>query len=324
MPLSPEPTVPPVLLIAWRRPDTTREVLEAVRSARPSHLFVAVDGPDDTARPGESDAVAATIEAIESGIDWPCRVERRYSRTNLGCRRGVSEAIDWFFSQVDEGIILEDDCVPHPDFFPYCGELLERFRDEPRVLCISGDNSAGVMPRRGRSYAFVRYPQIWGWATWRRAWQLYDRDLHRYRSARDGTEWRRLVPHAFERQVTADRLDRLLATGEPDTWDYQWMATVILHRGLSIHPSANLVSNVGFGESATHTSADDNPRAAAPTHAILPLAHPSRIRLDRATSHELFLRTQMSEAKRRANSPLRRALKRLRRRLRRLRRPRRP
>lgn len=291
--------VPAVLLIAWRRPDTTRQVLEALRIARPARLFVAVDGPDDEARPGEQDAVAATIATIEAGVDWPCDLRRRYSSENLGCRRGVRSAIDWFFSEVEEGIILEDDCVPGTEFFDYCAELLERYRQDPRVLCISGTNVADVRPTRGRSYGYVRYPQIWGWATWRRAWDLYDRDLDRYAAARGDGSWERAVPDPFQREVFSRILDRLRTTGEPDTWDYQWAATVLLEGGLSIHPMANLVRNVGFGDGATHTTEAGHAFADVAATSILPLRHPRRIRLDRRLDRRLFLKTQVSENARR-------------------------
>lgn len=158
--------IPPVLLIAWRRPEHVKRVLSALSVVRPSRLFLAVDGPDEAARPGEATQVATTIELIESSITWDCDVKRRYATENQGCRRGVSAAIDWFFEQVDEGIILEDDIVPHADFFGYCRDLLSRYRDEPTVMCISGDNSANVWwGSRSSSYSFVRWPQIWGWAT---------------------------------------------------------------------------------------------------------------------------------------------------------------
>ena len=129
----------PLLLIAWRRPHTLRQVIDAIRPVEPTRLFVACDGPSPE-RPGEAEKVAATRAVIEHEINWPCKIERLYSDVNQGCRLGVSRAITWFFEQVEEGIILEDDCVPHPDFFLYCTTLLERYRHDTRVWCISGNN----------------------------------------------------------------------------------------------------------------------------------------------------------------------------------------
>ncbi len=282
------------MLIAWRRPKTTAHVMTAIRAVRPAQLFIAVDGPDEEQRPGEAAKVSATIKTIEQQIDWPCHVERRYSTTNLGCRVGVTGAIDWFFEHVDEGIILEDDCVPHPEFFPYCAELLERFRDSPQVMCISGDNSAAVTPKGSPSYSFIRYPQIWGWATWRRAWNAYDRDLLRYQQARADGTWNKLVPDTLERKTFERVLNRMVERGEPDSWAYPWAATLLLEKGLSVHPAVNLISNVGFGENATHTTASSHPRADAAVAPILPLRHRSVIRLERATSRQVFLATQVS------------------------------
>jgi hypothetical protein len=304
-------STPAVLLIAWRRPETTAQVMAAISSARPSRFFVAIDGPDENLRPGETAKVQATIDQIERLIDWPCRVERQYSVNNLGCRASVTSAIDWFFQNVDEGIILEDDCVPHPEFFPYCGELLERFRHSTQVMCISGDNSARVATPGPASYSFIRYPQIWGWATWRRAWDRYDRDLMSYQQARADGTWRRAVPHAFERETFERVLDRIVECGEPDTWDYQWAATLLLERGLSVHPAINLITNVGFGESATHTTVRSDPRAAVATAPIFPVQHRTAVRLNKRTSRAVFLSTQVSQqeaAKSRARRLVRRAL----------------
>lgn len=291
------PAVPPVLLLAWRRPETTVQVMEAIRDARPERLFIAVDGPSEHLRTGEADRVAETIRAIEQRIDWPCEVSRRYSAANRGCRVGVSDGIDWFFENVEEGIILEDDCVPHHEFFTYCADLLSRFRDIDRVMCISGDNSAQIPLPGAASYSFVRYPQVWGWATWRSAWRRYDRNLADYCQARRSGTWERLVPDAFERATFERTLDRLAAHGEPDTWDYQWAATLLLNRGLSVQPRSNLVRNIGFGDQATHTTGALHPRANAATTSILPLVHPRRTRLHKRVSREVFLRTQISQRK---------------------------
>lgn len=306
---------PPVLLLAWRRPETTRAVMESLRNARPSSLFIAVDGPAEHLRAGEAKKVHSTIEVIERSIDWPCHVQRKYSKINLGCRVGVTSAIDWFFSSVSEGIILEDDCVPHIDFFGYCSELLDRFRNSNQVMCISGDNSAGVPVIGSASYSFIRFPQIWGWATWRRAWKLYDRDLSRYQEARRNGTWEKRVPDEFQRAAFTPILDQLAKRGEPDTWDYQWAATLLLEGGLSIHPRVNLVSNVGFGGDATHTTTSTHPRAQIPVHPILPLHHRAVLRLHRRTNRDVFLATQVpakAAAAARRRSLYRRALNRAR------------
>jgi len=153
---------PPLLLIAWRRPHTLRHVLTAIRSVAPAKIYIACDGPSSD-RPGEAEKVAATRIVIDQEIDWPCQIIRRYSEKNQGCRLGVSNAISWFFDNEEEGIILEDDCVPHPDFFPCCSELLARYRDDERVWCISGSNFQDDQWRGVGSYYFSRYNHCWGW-----------------------------------------------------------------------------------------------------------------------------------------------------------------
>lgn len=286
---------PPILIVAWNRPTHARTVIEAVRAARPDSIFLAVDGPDELARPEDSSRIEQTIKSLESAIDWPCEVNRRYSEMNAGCRRGVASAIDWFFGAVESGIILEDDCVPSPAFFPYCARLLEKYKHDEQIMCISGDNSAHVQPSDGSDYSFVRYPQIWGWATWRRAWERYDRDLARYSSARQDGRWESLVPDSLERQTLERIFDRLVDEGRPDTWDYQWVATMLLDQGLSIHPSANLITNIGFGPDATHTRNPDNLRAGVPAVALFPFNYRKLAALDVEVSHQLFMATQVGQ-----------------------------
>ena len=243
----------PVLLLTWRRPHTLRQVIDAIRPVAPTRLFVACDGPNPE-RPGEAEKVAATRQVIEQEIDWPCQIERFYSDVNQGCRLGVSRAITWFFDQVEEGIILEDDCVPHPDFFPYCQTLLDRYRCDTRVWCISGSNFQKGQLRGDGSYYFSRYNHCWGWASWRQCWQQYDGELNQWLSLRDSG----LLQTVFEDPTELAYWQRiwqlLLDTGKPDSWAYCWTFTCLANGGLTALPNRNLVSNVGFGDDATHTT----------------------------------------------------------------------
>ena len=243
----------PLLLIAWRSPHTLRQVIDAIRPVAPTRLFVACDGPNPE-RPDEAEKVAATRAVIEHEIDWPCQIERLYSDGNRGCRLGVSRAITWFFEQVEEGIILEDDCVPHPDFFPYCTTLLERYRHDTRVWCISGNNFQNGQWRGDGSYYFSRYNHCWGWASWRRCWQHYDADLSQWPALRDSGLLDTIFEDPLERHYWSGIWQRLLDTGEPDSWAYRWTFTCLANSGLTALPNHNLVSNVGFGEDATHTT----------------------------------------------------------------------
>ena len=243
----------PVLLIAWRRPQTLRQVINAIRTVAPTRLFVACDGPNPN-RPGEAEKVAATRDVIEQEIDWPCQIEKLYSDVNQGCRLGVSRAITWFFEHVEEGIILEDDCVPHPDFFSYCATLLERYRHDTRVWCISGNNFQNGQLRGDGSYYFSRYNHCWGWASWRRCWQHYDGDLSQWPALRESGLLDTIFEDPLERKYWSAIWQRLVDEGKPDSWAYRWTFTCLANGGLTTLPNRNLVSNVGFGDDATHTT----------------------------------------------------------------------
>jgi hypothetical protein len=242
----------PVLLITWRRPHTLRQVIDAIRPVAPTCLFVACDGPNPD-RPGEAEKVAASRHVIEQEIDWPCHIERLYSDENQGCRLGVSRAITWFFEQVEEGIILEDDCVPHPDFFPYCATLLERYRHDERLWCISGNNFQNGQWRGDGSYYLSRYNHCWGWASWRRCWQHYDAELSQWPALRDSGLLFTIFEDPVERKYWTRIWQRLVDEGKPDSWAYRWTFTCLVNSGLTALPNRNLVSNVGFGEDGTHT-----------------------------------------------------------------------
>ena len=245
--------ITPLLLLCWRRPHTLRQVIDAIRPVAPTRLYVACDGPSPE-RPGEAEKVAATRAVIEYEIDWPCQIERLYSDVNQGCRLGVSRAITWFFEQVEEGIILEDDCVPHPGFFSYCTTLLERYRNDTRVWCISGNNFQNGQWRGEGSYYFSRYNHCWGWASWRRCWKHYDAELSQWPALRDSSLLATVFETPLERNYWSRIWQHLVDEGKPDSWAYRWTFTCLANGGLTALPNRNLVSNVGFDEDATHTT----------------------------------------------------------------------
>ena len=190
----------------------------------------------------------------------------------------MSRAITWFFEQVEEGIILEDDCVPHPDFFPYCTTLLERYRHDTRVWCISGNNFQNGQWRGDGSYYFSRYNHCWCWASWRRCWQHYDADLSQWPALRDSGLLDTIFEDPLECNYWSGIWQRLLDTGEPDTWDYQWTFTCLANSGLTALPNRNLVSNVGFGPDGTHTTSVAEPTVA--DQGLGELIHPSFVLRD--------------------------------------------
>lgn len=267
----------PVLLTVFNRPTETRQVLDAVRRYAPSELYIAVDGPRPD-RP-QDESLRNEVISVLDGVDWDCRVERLIRSENVGCRRSMDTAIDWFFDAVEGGIILEDDCVPSPDFFRFCDELLERYRDDERVAMISGANVLQEWRPTDASY-FFGYGAVWGWASWRRAWGRSSQHLDglRSREARDRAErtlgssrWRRL-----ERSAEA------IASGTLDTWDYAWVFAFAARGQLAALPAVNLVSNIGFGPEATHTTAVDSALARLATPSLeTPLRHPTAVVRDR-------------------------------------------
>lgn len=236
----------PVLLILFNRPDTTALVWQAIRAAQPPVLLIAADA---ARHPGEEAQVQAA-RAITEEVDWPCTVHRRYASTNQGCKWGVYNAISWGFELAEELIILEDDCLPHPDFFRFCDSMLERYRHEKQIMHIGG--SSFVPFQIPESYYFSKYTHIWGWATWRRAWTNYDVNM---------SDWDNSKPKAFLKAYNPNKKELKFwmsifnqsAADSIDNWDYQWTYHIWKSGGTCIVAAKNLVSNIGFGENATHT-----------------------------------------------------------------------
>jgi hypothetical protein len=262
-----------VLFLIFNRPDTTRTVFQAIRQARPPRLYVAADGPRQDRF---EEAKCQEAREVASAVDWPCELKTLFRPTNHGCRMAVSEAITWFFDHETEGIILEDDCLPVPSFFPYCQALLEAFRHDDRFGQIAGTCffEADAPVDRTASVLYSRYGPIWGWATWRRAWQCYDADLTNWPMMTQPKWLLSAYPHKRERAARL-RIGQRLVNKALDTWDYQWAFAKSYHSLLSVIPRVNLVVNIGFGVDATHTTFADSK---APTEARdigFPLALPA-------------------------------------------------
>lgn len=244
----------PVLFIVFNRPSTTRQVFDAIRKAKPRKLFIAADGPRENI-PGELEKCLET-RTIATTIDWECDVTTLFREKNLGCGKGPANAITWFFSQVEEGIILEDDCLPSPDFFPFCSQLLEKYRFDSRVMQIGGNNlKQWTTGDEDYSYFFSNHNYIWGWATWRRAWKLFHFNMEYYDIIKQkhyhDHYYKSFDEQAFSRYVFDETYADL---EQPTVWDFQWQYSRMLQGGLSIVPYRNLVINVGYGSDATHTS----------------------------------------------------------------------
>ena len=248
----------PVLVIGFNRPHLLRQVISRLRQVKPSRVYLAVDGPRSE-RAGEAALVDECRHSVED-VDWPCTIETLFQDTNLGCGLGVSTAISWFFHHEERGIILEDDIIPEPDFFPFCAELLDRYMDDERVFAISGCN---FVPPEAQTnpqlpYRFSQVPHIWGWATWRRSWEKHSLDIAGWqKTLPPGKLWRRAGRSVSGAAYWGSTFE-LLARKQVDTWDGQLVFASMVSGQLTATSNVNLIENIGFGESATHTHEDRN------------------------------------------------------------------
>lgn len=277
----------PVLLVVFNRPDTTWRVFEEIRKVKPTSLFIAADGPREN-RPDDIEK-CREVRKIVSNIDWPCDAKTLFREANLGCKYGVSSAINWFFDNVEEGIILEDDDLPDQSFFPFCRELLKKYRDDSRVMHISGNNfqqnNKHFNPQD--DYYFSSVPHIWGWATWRRAWKSYDVEAQQWPAMKKSG----MLGKIFEDNAVAffwgNSFQRYYDK-KINSYDGQWPLACLYNRGLSVTPTVNLVSNIGFGNDATHTSSQTE-YSNLPTRSVnFPLKHPNEMRVDHVADKYTF------------------------------------
>ncbi len=282
---------PPILLLLFNRPDLAEKVFEQIAKARPKKLFIAVDGPRPTVS-GEGDLVIANREFAQK-VDWPCEVLTLFSEENLGCGRAVRSAISWFFEHVDQGIILEDDCLPNDSFFQFTAEMLERYKHDEQVMMVNGTSYLPESVKSDLSYYFSIFEHVWGWATWRRAWEKYDVTMQNFpgsppvRSRLNGLS--PLTRYYMRRNFSKAK------NGLIDTWDYQWEHSIWDNLGLAIAPVHNLVSNIGFDERATHTSTITDGRANRPVRPMpFPLSHPETIEASKRLDDDYERRHLMS------------------------------
>ena len=272
----------PVLYLVFNRPDHTRRSFEAIRARRPTRLFVAADGPrahalNDWQRTEE-------VRRIATAVDWPCDLRTFFRAVNVGSRTAIPKAISWFFTQVSEGIILEDDCVPNDSFFTFCAELLARYRNHPRISSIAGTNPLDGLSRhtedRSASYYFSRYSHTWGWATWRRAWlnrQNLPTDPRVRRAASTRALRNAQIRNPISRIFWARTIRNRVLVDVPN-WDYHWQVSLWSQDLLSIIPSVNLITNIGYGEESTNTTWAESPLAERPTFSLPePLTHPKNV-----------------------------------------------
>jgi hypothetical protein len=263
----------PILFIVFNRPDTTALVFQRIREMRPAKLFVAADGPR-ASREGEKERCEAVRKLILDGIDWDCDVQTKFSDVNLGCGLAESSAMLWFFNAIGEGIVLEDDTLPDPSFFNYCRELLDHFRNDPDIFLISGNNFQNGKQRGDGSYYFSTYAGTWGYASWKRAWEGYDFSL----KSIDRELFEKILDEQFSNEgekKTWRTFYENFHAGKYDTWDFQFLLNRWRRKGKGIAPNVNLITNIGFGNNATHCVNPDDPASNLPLGSINKITHPS-------------------------------------------------
>lgn len=288
----------PVLFIAFNRPNETRRVLSEILKQDPKELYVFQDGPRQ-GNDGDNEKCREVRKIIEDMVQKSTigmRFHTFFSKENLGCGRGPLTAISWFFQNVEQGIVFEDDCIPHQDFFPYCEELLEKYKNDDRISFVGGCNFDNELKQtNGPSYGFCSgHHETWGWATWRRSWQLMDYTL----SGISEKDFKRII-HGYFRtwkhreywwwiynMVKKDQM-------KGSCWDYQFYFSCWKRNMMAIYPKANLVSNVGFGSAATHTSSENNPLLSRMVVSIMPLVHPKKVELDIDYDYRLIRNTDL-------------------------------
>ena len=267
-----DPLETPVLLLVFARPAATKLVFEAVRKARPRKLYIAADGPVQ-GNPVNTEKCARVRECVTQ-VDWDCAVTTLFRETNLGCRAAVSEALHWFFSQENEGIILEDDCLPGQGFFSFCASMLEKYRDDRRVMHISGTNLQFGQKRGDASYYFSSIPSVWGWAAWKRSWEQYDLQMSAYPAFKASGLIKSILP---DERVAGHVMHVLQMNyeGKISTWDHQYGFSLVVNNGLCIVPNVNLISNLGYSKTDDPMAADNYLLSRIPLEEMtLPLTHP--------------------------------------------------
>jgi hypothetical protein len=300
--ISDAPLATPVLFINFNRPESTRKVFNAIRQARPTRLYVAADGPRKEIL-GESQ-LCKEVRAIATSVDWDCDVKTLFSDENLGCGKGPCTAINWFFEHETEGIILEDDCLPSPSFFPFCTELLQRYRFDTRVMEIGGNNLEEPHLRdKEYSFRFSNQTYIWGWATWRRAWKLHDFNMCHYEEVYKkrylDSSYNSIYERDFYQYIFGKMYEGDERTSSRTIWDYQWQFACKIHSGLTIVPNKNLVTNLGFGIGATNTR---NPKGVGHDLTLetmeFPLRYPEFMMVDRLKDSQVFKKVCTSASSR--------------------------
>lgn len=275
-----------VVFCVFNRLDTTKKVFEKIREAKPPRLYIVSDAARDSVI-GEKEIVANVRNYIEQNIDWECQVHKNYAPTNMGCGRRISSGISWVFETEEQAIILEDDCVPTQSFFRYCQEMLNYYKSDERIMMISGNNPFSKHYQSEEDYLFSKVPFIWGWATWRRAWKLYDYDLKTFPDNKRNKIFKHIFPIKAYWTYMAEF--ESLYRHKFDTWDYQLMYAGIIHDKLNIVPAESHVFNIGFYEESTHTSKSPKWLIQDIKEVVFPIKYRKEIKWDDQFDKQYFI-----------------------------------
>jgi len=282
-----EPFETPILFLIFRQPEITYKVFEQIRAIKPTHLYISADGPRE-GHPEDIEECELT-RAIVSKVDWKCQVHTRFIPTNLGLKKAVSSALDWFFDSVDEGIVLEYDCLPDPSFFKFCQTMLDRYRNDPRIFSICGDNLLADIPRGDGDYYYSRLAGIWGWATWKRSWKLWRPKLENYEKFRELSIMNSILTVEKGREFWLKTFDAVHDGRNNTTWAFCLVYAQIMNGGYCVVPNTNLVSNIGFGPEGTHAQDETHPYANVQSGSIKRFNAPSFFVADLAADNAAAL-----------------------------------
>ncbi len=263
----------PILFLIFNRPKETLRVFDIISLVKPKVLFISADGPRNNV---EGEKIKCELARdIVNRIDWNCELHLNFYSENLGCKNAVSNGISWFFNNVEKGIILEDDCLPNIDFFRFCDELLVKYIDDFRIGHICGCNFQDGNLRGDSDYYYSKLTHVWGWASWKRVWNNYDVNLNLLETAILQDSLHVLTNNLKHKKILYGILKKI-KDGKLNTWDYQYFFSNILNGYISIIPNVNLISNIGYGEDATHTINYENTRSNLPTQPLNEnISHPS-------------------------------------------------
>ena len=279
----------PVLFIVFNRLSTTKKVFEAIRQRKPVKLYIAADGPRKNVD-GDSHKCMEVRNYIDANIDWDCQVTRLYRDENVGVDYGISKAISWFFENEEEGIILEDDCLPDPSFFDFCANLLMVYRNDERVFVVSGNNFMFGKQVGSASYFFSRYAHIQGWATWRRAWKFYDVSMKNYPEFIKTNQLKNIFNDNVITSLWKLKLNTIYKQADKSqvTYHFAWNYNMMCQNSLCVVPNENLISIIGFGPDATHSTDSKSKFSSQSTQSINHISHPEFIIADIKADTFLF------------------------------------